>query len=146
MSGDINLPIIDGSTIDGVTLDFNTSHYVKMNIIGREITNFDQFNALEVNNQPPQDFEFNAILWFYTVEDLNGNHWDGRAGHVIKLDSLGNVLGGFNSKLYADEQIDELAPGDSTRIELQLDMLRPFSYDLPFIKRLTVFDYVIILN
>ena len=84
ISGDINTPIVNvmidvngdpmgQSTIDGVAIDFDSSHYVKMNIIGREITNFDQFNALEVNNQPPSDFEFNAILWYYTVEDINGN-------------------------------------------------------------------------
>jgi hypothetical protein len=28
---------------------------------------------MEINNAPPEDFEFNAILWYYTVEDLNGN-------------------------------------------------------------------------
>lgn len=73
INGDINAPVIDGSTIDGVAVDFNPSHYVKMNVINRELTSFDQFNALEVNNQPPSDFEFNAILWYYTVEDSNGN-------------------------------------------------------------------------
>ena len=73
IQGDINVPIIDGSTIDGINIDFTTSHYVKMNIIGRELTSFEQFNALEVNNEPPKDFEFNAILWYYTVEDVNGN-------------------------------------------------------------------------
>jgi hypothetical protein len=73
VKGDINNPIVDGSTIDGITLDFNTSHYVKMNIPNRVVTNFDQFNALQVDNQPPKDFEFNAILWYYTVEDNNGN-------------------------------------------------------------------------
>jgi len=73
VSGDINDPVIDGSGLDGLSVDFNTSHYVKMNITDREVTNFDQFNALQINNQPPTDFEFNAILWYYTVEDLNGN-------------------------------------------------------------------------
>jgi hypothetical protein len=73
VKGDINNPIVDGSTIDGVTLDFNTTHYVKMNIPNRIVTNFDQFNALQIDNQPPKDFEFNAILWYYTVEDNNGN-------------------------------------------------------------------------
>jgi hypothetical protein len=73
ISGDINVPIVDSSTIDGISIDFNTNHYVKMNITGREITNFDQFNALTVNNEPPADFDFNAILWYYTVEDLTGN-------------------------------------------------------------------------
>jgi len=74
VSGDINNPIVNGSTIDGVGVDFNTSHYVKMNIYNRTLTNFDQFNALEVNNTPPSDFEYNAILWYYTVQktDLTG--------------------------------------------------------------------------
>jgi len=73
VSGDINAPVINGSTLDGVTVDFNTTHYAKMNINDREVATFDEFNALEVNNAPPIDFEFNAILWYYTVEDLNGN-------------------------------------------------------------------------
>ena len=71
--GDVNTPIVNGSTVDGITIDFNTDHYVKMNIELNNISNFDQFNALEVNNQPPRDFEFNAILWYYTVEDATGN-------------------------------------------------------------------------
>jgi len=73
IKGDTNNIEIDGSTLDGLGLNFNTSHYVKMNIPNRVVTNFDQFNALEVNNEPPKDFEFNAILWYYTVEDNNGN-------------------------------------------------------------------------
>lgn len=73
INGDINVPVIDGSTIDGVIMDFNTSHYVKMNIDGGVLRTFDQFNALEVNNEPPKDFDFNAILWYYTIEDINGN-------------------------------------------------------------------------
>lgn len=73
VSGDINNPVIDSSEIDGLYLDFNTSHYVKMNIPNRVVTNFDQFNAMEVDNNPPKDFEFNAILWYYTVEDSSGN-------------------------------------------------------------------------
>ena len=72
INGNINSPIVNGKTIDGITMDFNTNHYVKMNILGRNLTNFDQFNALEVNNLPPVAFEFNAILWYYTVEDNTG--------------------------------------------------------------------------
>lgn len=73
VSGDTNNPVIDGSTVDGSILDFNTTHYVKMNINGGAIQTFDQFNAMEVDNLPPKDFEFNAILWYYTIEDNNGN-------------------------------------------------------------------------
>jgi hypothetical protein len=73
ISGNLNTPAVDTSMIDGVSIDFDPAHYVKMNIIGKEITNFDQFNAMEINNTPPEDFEFNAVLWYYTVEDINGN-------------------------------------------------------------------------
>ena len=59
--------------IDGISFDFDPSHYTKMNIIGQEITSFEAFSGLIFNNLPPQDFEFNAILWFYDVEDNNGN-------------------------------------------------------------------------
>jgi len=72
ISGDINNPIIDTSGIDGISLDFDISHYVKMNIPRRTITNFDQFNAQSTNNEPPKDFEFNAILWYYTVDNGAG--------------------------------------------------------------------------
>ena len=59
--------------IDGISFDFDPTHYTKMNIIGQEITSFEMFSGLVFNNLPPQDFEFNAILWFYDVEDNNGN-------------------------------------------------------------------------
>lgn len=72
VKGDINNPIVTPETIDGIGIDFDSRHYVKMNIANRKVTNFDQFNALPVNNTPPNDFEFNAILWYYTVEDQNG--------------------------------------------------------------------------
>lgn len=73
VSGDINDPVVNGDTIDGVIVDFDTNHYVKMNIQDREIRTFDQFSALEVNNAPPEDFEFNAILWYYQILDSSGN-------------------------------------------------------------------------
>ena len=73
INGDINTPLVNTSQLDGLSLDFDPTHYAKMNIYGREVTNFDQFNALMVNNLPPSDFSFNAILWYYTYEDINGN-------------------------------------------------------------------------
>jgi hypothetical protein len=73
VNGNIETATIDSRHIDGIVVDFDPLHYVKMNIFGKEINNFDQFNAMEVNNQPPMDFEFNAILWYYTVEDSSGN-------------------------------------------------------------------------
>lgn len=73
IKGDINNLVIDPDNIDGLGLDFDSTHYAKMNIINKEVSNFDEFNALDVNNLPPIDFEFNAILWYYTATDINGN-------------------------------------------------------------------------
>jgi hypothetical protein len=89
VKGDINNPVVNTSKLDGITMDFNTSHYVKMNIANRRVTNFEQFNALEVNNMPPNDFEFNAILWYYTVEDDKGNTFTNLYG-ISFLDNPGN--------------------------------------------------------
>ena len=89
VTGDINNPVVDASGLDGITMDFDTSHYVKMNITNRKVTNFEQFNALEVNNTPPNDFEFNAILWYYTVEDNNGNSFTNLYG-ISFLDNPNN--------------------------------------------------------
>lgn len=65
----LKFPDFNGANIDGLALDFEIPHYAKMNIPGLEAQNFDEFNALPLNGQPPKDFEFNAILWYYTVED-----------------------------------------------------------------------------
>lgn len=77
------------STLDGLGIDFDTTHYVRMNIPGREVTNFDQFNAMMLDNMPPVDFEFNAILWYYTVEDNNGVS-DTNLYGISFLDNPGN--------------------------------------------------------
>lgn len=73
VQGDINNPVMDSTGLDGINLDFNIDHYVKMNITDRNLINFDQFNAFDVNNQSPKDFEFNAVLWYYNLKDINGN-------------------------------------------------------------------------
>lgn len=71
--GDTNNLTLDGTNIDGIQIDFNPNHYVKMNVYGDEISNFDEFNTRKVNGKFPSDFEFNAILWYYQVVDSKGN-------------------------------------------------------------------------
>jgi hypothetical protein len=39
-----------------------------MNLLGRTVTNFDQFDALSINNLPPVDFEFNAVLYRLKIQ------------------------------------------------------------------------------
>ena len=54
--------------IDGMTLDFNLNHYLKMVITDSSVGfNFDEFNQLIVDGVQPKDFEYNAILWYYEV-------------------------------------------------------------------------------
>jgi hypothetical protein len=63
----------DGSKIDGLNLDFKTNHYLKMNLPNYVSKNFDEFNAMPIDGNPPADFEFNAILWYYEIDDGQGN-------------------------------------------------------------------------
>jgi hypothetical protein len=106
ISGDIDNFIVNPSNIDGLSIDFDTTHYVKMNFRDRVLTNFEQFNSLMVNNLPPQDFEFNAILWYYTVEDLKGNQTNNLYGISI-LDNPDN-----------NTNPEELFDGNGLRIPL----------------------------
>ena len=77
VSGDTQNPVYNGFTLDGLNIDFDYRHYAKMNqpksVNGRNITTFDEFNALSIDSEIPGDFEFNAILWYYTNEKESTN-------------------------------------------------------------------------
>ncbi len=63
----------DSTNIDGTALDFDRKHYLKMNLPDSTVRNFDEFNAMVINEEPPSDFEFNAILWYYDIDDGSGD-------------------------------------------------------------------------
>ena len=65
----------NSDNIDGVFLDVDRNHYYKMNIPNLETKNFDEFSSISINGHAPDDFEFNAILWYYelTEQDQNNN-------------------------------------------------------------------------
>lgn len=63
----------DSTDIDGLVIDFTTNHYLKMNLPDYISKNFDEFNAMPLNGEAPKDFNFNAILWYYTIDDGAGN-------------------------------------------------------------------------
>ena len=55
----------DGDMIDGINIDFDLKHYYKMSLTNSQIGfNFDEFNQTTVDGVEPQDFEYNAILWY----------------------------------------------------------------------------------
>jgi hypothetical protein len=72
----LKYPDFDGETIDGLQLNLNINDYAKAVSYVYPINTFNEFCATPFNNEPPKDFEFNAILWYYTVEDVTGNNID----------------------------------------------------------------------
>lgn len=58
--------------MDGVKMDFDRDHYLKMNLPDQSLNNFDEFNSAYLDGVP-EDFDFNTILWYYQVDDGSGN-------------------------------------------------------------------------
>lgn len=67
-------PDFDGALIDGLTLNLNIDDYAQPVSYIYPIESFNEYCATSFNNIPPSDFEFNAILWYYTIEDVTGNN------------------------------------------------------------------------
>jgi len=61
----------DSSKIDGLKIDFDKHHYLKMNLPEYLIRNFDEFNSAYFD-KAPEDYYFNAILWYYDLDDGSG--------------------------------------------------------------------------
>jgi hypothetical protein len=72
----LKYPDFDGELIDGLCLNLNIDDYVKAVSYVYPINTFNEFAATAFNNEPPKDFEFNAIIWYYTVEDVSNNNLD----------------------------------------------------------------------
>lgn len=124
ISGNINNISYDGSNLDGVGIDFDRSHYVKMNILNEEVNNFDEFNSKYINNEAPEDFEFNAIAWFYTVEDINGNTSTNLYGIQILDNPLNNnVVGEIKIPTYKKIVSDGNQTGTAYQFSLNLNTI-----------------------
>lgn len=64
----------NSDNLDGINIDFDLNHYLKMQITDSQVGyNFDEFDQLSFNNQPPKDFQYNAILWYSEKTDDRGN-------------------------------------------------------------------------
>lgn len=64
----------NSDNIDGVFMDFDKTHYLKMNIPGMAVNYFDEFNSISLQGQAPEDFDFNAILWYYELLERDENN------------------------------------------------------------------------
>ena len=130
VSGDINNNTLNGANIDGVQLDFDTSHYVKMNITGQETSNFDEFNSMKINNEFPSDFEYNAILWYYTVEDINGNSATNLYG-VSFIDNPANDVENPGTKFPSVKKLVATDTQDGTAFQYSLNKHTTLSTEQP---------------
>jgi len=72
----------NSDNIDGVFLDFDKDHYYKMNIPNLETQNFDEFSSLSIEGNPPDDFDFNAILWYYELVETDPNDSTKKVSYV----------------------------------------------------------------
>lgn len=73
VSPTLKYPDFDGSLTDGLTLNLDINDYAEAVSYVYPIESFNEFCGTAFNNIAPKDFEFNAILWYYTIEDVTGN-------------------------------------------------------------------------
>lgn len=101
-------PEFNGSKLDGVTVDFDTQHYVRMTQ-GSKVTNFDEFNAKSFNGQAPASFEYNAILWYYEATDLTTGASEMNMYGISFLDSVEGDAIATTKKLVSNGKQDGLS-------------------------------------
>jgi len=73
ISPTLKYPDFDGTLTDGLTLNLNINEYAEAVSYVYPIESFNEFAGTAFNNIAPKDFEFNAVLWYYTIEDVSGN-------------------------------------------------------------------------
>jgi hypothetical protein len=93
-----NLEEFQSDNIDGLGLDFNIKHYYKSQQAGKSVNNFDDFDGLSLDGNPPTDFEFNAILWYYTVTNNTTNETFTNIYGIQFLDNPDNDFGNDNDR------------------------------------------------
>lgn len=93
-----NLTDFWSNEMDGLAIDFNIGHYYKANQAGKSVSNFDDFDGLSLDGNPPPDFEFNAILWYYTVHNNTTNETFTNLYGVQFLDNPDNDFGNDNDR------------------------------------------------
>jgi len=88
----------DAANIDGIAMDFNLKHYFKAQSASTTIGNFDEFDSMSIDGNPPPDFDFNAILWYYTIHDQTTNKIYTNLYGIEFLDNPDNDFGTSNDR------------------------------------------------
>lgn len=69
----LKYPDWDAKDIDGMTMNLDILDYAKAVSYQFPIESFLEFCSTAFDNVAPKDAEYNAILWYYTIEDVSGN-------------------------------------------------------------------------
>ena len=93
-----NLEEFNSNQLDGVNIDFDIKHYYKSQQAGKVVNNFDDFDGLSTDGNPPADFEFNAILWYYTIRDNSTGKQSTNLYGIEILDNPDNDFGNDNDR------------------------------------------------
>jgi hypothetical protein len=93
-----NLTDFDSTNIDGVCIDFNLKHYYRAQNASSTVNNFDEFDTVSINGNPPADFDFNAILWYYTIHDHTNDKTYTNLYGIEFLDNPDNDFGSDNDR------------------------------------------------
>ena len=102
-------PDLDGSTIDGIELDFNIEHYVPASAVSPVCTNFDELSTANIGGDAPLPFEFNAVLWYYDIIDNTGSTQITKTnlyGIQILKDPGSDAVLPTKEKLVSNEDVD----------------------------------------
>jgi hypothetical protein len=145
-----NLSNFNSNKIDGMYMDFNRDHYYKMHIAGMEVDNFDEFNSISIEEEPPADFDFNAVLWYYEIieEDNEGNTYSYTNLYGIEFlnnpesddDSLDDLITPYQ-KLVTNGSQDGLSYMFNLNIHYNIDNdVLPLTYDPSTIYNMFGFD------
>jgi hypothetical protein len=137
----------NSDSLDGIFLDVDRYHYKKMNIPKMECQNFDEFSSLSINGAAPDDFDFNAILWYYELTDQSTNTSYVNLYGIEFLntpenddDNFGNLITPYH-KLVSNGKQDGLSYMFNININYNIDNdIVPLTYDPSTIYNMFGFD------
>jgi len=140
----------NSNTLDGAALDFDTDHYLKMNLPESQLSNFDEFNTASFDGEVPADFNFNTLLWYYEIDDGSGNITHNLYGIEFlnnpeddfgeDEDPNGQLIGIYR-KLVSNGQQDGLSYIFNLNVHYSTDNdVQPLSYDPTTINNDSAFD------
>jgi hypothetical protein len=140
----------NSDNIDGIYVDMDVDHYYKMNIPNLISHNFDEFNSVSIEGQAPEDFNFNAILWYYELTERDSENNLNSYVNLYGIEFLNNPDNDDDSyatlispyeKLVTNGEHDGLSYMFNLNLHYNIDNdVQPLTYDPSTIYNMFGFD------